>query len=169
MSAAAHGDHPIRLEVGRIDKPHGVHGDVIVTLVTDRTERVDPDAVLLVDDGTLTVVSSRPHQHRFIVRFAEIVGREAADLARGTTLFAEPLADPNVLWVHELVGAVVVDTHGVSLGTIDSIEQNPASDLIVLDDGGLVPLTFFVEQSDDGTVVVDPPEGLFDPIDASDG
>ncbi len=47
-------------------------------------------------------------------------------------------------------------------GRVESVQANPASDLLVLDTGPLVPLRFVVEQRD-GTVVVDAPEGLFDP------
>ncbi len=42
-----------------------------------------------------------------------------------------------------------------------SVEVNPASDLLVLDGGGLVPLTFVVEQAD-GRITVDVPDGLLD-------
>jgi 16S rRNA processing protein RimM len=154
----------MRLEVGKIDKAHGLRGEVIVTLLTDRLERVAPGAVLVHDDGSLTVESSQPHQHRFLVGFAEIADRESADALRGTLLYAEPLDDPGVLWVHDLVGKPVVATDGTPLGTVDSVEENPASDLLVLDDGGLIPLTFYVETTADGTIVVDPPAGLLDPI-----
>ncbi len=159
----------MRLEVGKIDKAHGVQGDVVVTLLSDRTERLDVGAVLFRDDGfAFTVRKSQPHQHRFIVEFAEIRGRVAADAARGTMLFGEPIDDPDTLWVHDLIDAPVVDTAGNALGFVQSVLENPASDLLVLDEDRFVPLTFFVEQRDDGTIVVDPPEGIFDPADAGD-
>jgi len=155
------------LEVGRIDKAHGVIGEVVVTLLTDRVERVAPGATFQSDAGAFTVDSSRAHQHRYIVHFAEIHDRSAADAVRGTVLYAEPIEDPDALWVHELVGAPVLDRAGNQLGVVESVEANPASDLLVLDNDALVPLTFFVEQREDGVIVVDPPDGLFDPIDAS--
>lgn len=156
----------MKLEVGHIDKAHGLRGEVVVTLLTDRRERVEPDAELFGNDGVLTVAESRPHQHRFLVKFKEIGSREAADAVRGTTLYAEPLDDPDVLWVHDLIDRMVVDTEGQELGQVMSIEENPASDLLVLTGERLVPLTFFVEYDDDGRIVVDPPEGLFAPVDA---
>ena len=36
-----------RLEVGRIHKAHGLAGDLVVSLSTNRQERVDPGAVLV--------------------------------------------------------------------------------------------------------------------------
>ena len=76
-------------------------------------------------------------------------------------LYAEPLTDPEALWVHELIGAEVVAADGSSYGRVAAVEANPASDLLVLDGGGLVPLRFVVA-STPGRVVVDVPAGLLD-------
>lgn len=149
------------LEVGRVAKPHGLRGEVIVSLGTDRTERLDPGTVLSSDRGDLTVVSSQPHQHRYIVQFEGVHSREAADELRGVVLRAEAIDDPDALFVHELIGTRVVDVDGVELGVVETIEQNPASNLLVLESGGLIPLRFLVERGDD-CLVVDPPEGLLD-------
>jgi 16S rRNA processing protein RimM len=69
------------------------------------------------------------------------------------------LDDPDALWVHELVGSDVVDVEGRAHGRVAAVEANPASDLLVLEGGGLVPLRFVVSHGD-GRVVVDPPVGL---------
>lgn len=153
----------MRLQIGRIDKAHGIRGEVIVTLLTNRTERVAPGSILFSDDGQrLEVLESRPHQHRFLVLFDGYTTRNQAEELRATDLSAEPIEDPDELWVHELLGSIVVDLDHAELGTIAAVESNPASDLIVLDDEGIIPLTFFVERLDDGTIVVDPPPGLLD-------
>ena len=151
------------LEVGRIVKPHGIRGEVIVDLVTDRTERVAPGSVLHAGERALEVVRSTPHQGRWIVTFAGVADRNAADALRGTVLSAEPLThpDPDTLWVHELIGSDVVDTAGTALGRVVAVEANPASDLLVLDGGGLVPLRF-VTGHEPGRVTVDPPDGLLE-------
>ena len=51
---------------------------------------------------------------------------------------------------------------GSAVGTVESVQANPGSDLLVLDGGALVPVVFVVERRDDGAVVVDLPEGLLD-------
>lgn len=142
-------------------KPHGLRGEVIVELVTNRFERLDPGSVLGGPAGPLEVVRSSPHQGRFIVAFAGVADREAADALRDAVLSAEALDDPDALWVHELVGAEVEDVAGASLGRVVAVEANPASDLLVLDGGGLVPLRFVVSAGA-GRVVVDPPAGLLE-------
>jgi 16S rRNA processing protein RimM len=147
------------LEVGRVAKAHGLRGEVVVALSTNRPERVATGAVLHVDGRPLTVSASRPHQHRWIVRFDGVDSREAAEALHGSLLRAEPLDDPDALWVHELIGGTVVDQHGTSHGPVLEVELNPAADLLVLEGGALVPLTFVVEHGD-GRIVVDVPEGL---------
>lgn len=138
-------------------KPHGLRGQVVVELTTNRTERLAPGARF----GTLVVTEVKPHGKRWIVGFEGITDRDGAESLRDVILEAEPIEDPDALWVHELIGADVLDTNGTWLGVVSAVEANPASDLLVLDGGGLVPLRFVVDH-DQGKVVVDPPEGLLD-------
>ncbi len=148
------------LEIGRIDKAHGLKGEVIVSLVTNRTERIDPGSVLDSDRGPLTVRTSVPHLGRFIVAFDGVVGRTAADALRGVVLRAESIDDPDELWVHDLIGSVIVDQHGRSHGEVVAVRDNPASDLLELADGQLVPLVFVVDTVPGETITVEVPAGL---------
>ncbi len=154
------------LEVGRVVKAHGLRGEVIVDLVTHRTERVDPGAVLTTEEGELVVAASRPHQRRFIVAFEGVGDRDGAEALRGLALAAPAIDDDTDdpgLWLHELVGADVVRrVDGVRCGRVVAVEANPASDLLVLDTGGLVPATFVTGWDDEGRLVIDPPDGLLD-------
>ena len=152
---------PPLLEVGRIDRAHGIRGEVVVTLWTNRAERLETGAVLCADLGEFTVAGARPFQHRWIVQFAEVLDRQAAESLRGQALKAEPIVDPDELWVHELIGMMVCETDGTERGRVEAVQANPASDLLVLESGALVPLTFLLEQTGD-RLIVDGPEGLFD-------
>ncbi|MEE2958788.1 MAG: ribosome maturation factor RimM [Actinomycetota bacterium] len=157
-------DGPALLEVGRIDKPHGVRGEVVVSLITHRLERLAPGSALQTDRGELIVEASRPHQHRHLVRFDAIADRDAAERWRGVVLSAPPVdeTDDGTLWVHRLVGAVVVDQHGAEHGEVVALVENPASDLLELADGRLVPLAFLVDYEPGVRIDVDVPIGLLD-------
>jgi 16S rRNA processing protein RimM len=97
------------------------------------------------------------------VQFDGIKGRTAAEALRGLELEAEPLEVPGTLWVHELVGATVRDAAGTELGRVAAVEANPASDLLVLESGGLIPARFITTHDAAGrTVHVDIPDGLLD-------
>lgn len=154
------GDVPL-LEIGAVAKAHGLGGDVVVSLVSDRPERLAPGTVLTAGARELTVTRAQRHQRRWIVHFDGVESREAADALHGAVLRA-PAADEPGLWVHQLVGVEVVTTEGARCGTVASVQENPAHDLLVLDTGALVPVVFVVGEPSDGRLVIDPPEGLFD-------
>ena len=134
-------------------------------LITSRAERVAPGSVLAAPCGPLEVERSRRFEAtgpgRWIVAFRGVVDRTGAEALRGAVLLAEPVDDPDGMWVHQLVGAVVVDRIGGVLGTVEAVEANPASDLLVLDVGALIPLRFVVGRDGD-RLVVELPAGLLD-------
>jgi 16S rRNA processing protein RimM len=152
-------------EVGRVGRAHGVRGEVYVSLITDRVERLAVGARLLAGSHWLTVVESRQQQQRWLVQFEGIADRNAAENLTNSILFAEPLADAggddDALWVHELIGSHVLDQQGVGRGTCIAVIDNPAHDLLELDNGTLIPVIFVVSCAG-GTTIVDPPDGLFD-------
>jgi 16S rRNA processing protein RimM len=163
MDAPGAGD---RLVVGRVGRAHGLRGEVAVRFTSNRPERSEPGAVLFAGDRELVIRASRPHQGRMLLYFEGIADRTAAEALQGVELTAAPLGDDvelddDELWVHEVVGAEVLDRAGDHVGRVVAVEANPAHDLLVLDGGALVPMVFVVEQRD-GVVVIDPPEGLFD-------
>jgi 16S rRNA processing protein RimM len=162
------------VEVGRITRPHGLRGEVVVLLSSDREERVAVGSRLESDIGPLVVASSRREQRKgqqrhtsqynqhWVVAFVGHDGRDAAEGLRDVVLRAEPIEDPDAMWVDDLVGASVeLVGSGEPVGTCVGVLANPASDLLELDSGALVPVVFVVEHAP-GRVVIDPPEGLFD-------
>jgi 16S rRNA processing protein RimM len=150
------------LEVGRLGRAHGIRGDMVVILTTDRVERVAPGSRLLAGDRWLTVVSSRPQSDRWVVHFDGIDDRTTAEGLAGRVLRAEPLTGTeDALWVHDLIGREVVEAGGTRRGRCTAVVANPASDLLELDSGALVPAVFVV-RLDEGSIVIDPPDGLFD-------
>jgi 16S rRNA processing protein RimM len=163
-----------RLEVGRIVKAHGIRGEVIVEAVSNRPERFASGAELYAGERTFSVRRASPHggpdpagrmtRDRWIVSFEGVDDRNVAERLRGTVLCGDPLDhddDADELWVHELVGSELFDPAGQALGRVAAVEANPASDLLVLESGHLVPMVFVVEVGG-GRVVVDPPAGLLD-------
>jgi len=177
------------LEVGRVARPHGLLGEVVVALITNREERIAPGAELTWRSGggpiaaqtrspaaakpgspaadrhpaarVLTVRKSRPFQGRWLVEFEGVHSREAADELRGGLLLAHAVDDPDAFFVHDLVGREVVQLDGSRRGKVLAVQANPASDLLVLEDGNLVPLRFVVGR-EAGCLIVDVPAGLFE-------
>ncbi len=155
---------PHLLEVGRFGRPHGVRGQITINLSTDRIERVQPGARLWAGEW-FTVAASREQSGRWVLTLDEIPDRTAAERIVNRTVWAEPIDDPEAVWIHEVIGARVRDMSGADQGTCVAVVANPADDLLELDDGALVPARFVdrIEREGDVVVViVDPPPGLFE-------
>ncbi|GAA2513912.1 ribosome maturation factor RimM [Pilimelia columellifera] len=148
----------MHLVVGRIIRPHGIRGEVIVDVRTDDPrDRFQPGVRLLAgtargpgfapvdgaSDGRwvvpdeLEIESLREHQGRLIVVFAGVIDRNQADDLRGVLLWFDATgvpapADPDEFHDHQLIGLRAVTPSGDELGTVTRIEHAPASDLLVL-------------------------------------
>ena len=153
---------PDLLDVGHIRRPHGLRGDVFVQLTGDADARVAAGAEVLAGDEKLVVETSRVASNgRRVVKFAQIGDRTAAERYTNVLLRGAPIDEPDALWVHELIGARVVEIEGAPRGVCTAVLANPAADILELDSGHLVPSNFVVSNVD-GVVTVEAPDGLFD-------
>lgn len=149
------------LEVGVVRRPHGIKGDTYVDLMTDREDRLAVGSRLWAKGAWRTVESSKRLPQRWLVHFAGFDDRTAIEALTNEALLAPPVEDAGALWVHDLVGARVVEAGGVERGRCTGVLANPAHDILELDSGALVPV-IFVTGMVDGVITIDPPDGLFD-------
>ena len=151
------------LEVGRIIKAQGLKGQVLVDFWTDRvSERIAPGTELITERGVLVVKTGAKHQQRYIVSFEGTTTRDQAEALRGLVLSAPGLEDDDAIWIDELFNAEVYDQDGILRGKVKEVEENPASDILILDTGFLVPLAFVVEVEANTRIDIEAPKGLFE-------
>ncbi|HEX5114507.1 MAG TPA: ribosome maturation factor RimM [Pseudonocardiaceae bacterium] len=167
--------------VGRIVKPHGIRGELVVNSSTDSAEhRFAEGSVLFVTarDGSivrsLTVTAARPHTGRLLVFFEGVADRDSAEALRGVVLSANavelpPIDDPDEFYDHQLEGLAVLTVAGATVGTVREVVHGTGSDLLVVDrEGGGEALIPFVHQIvpevdvPGGRIVLDPPPGLLE-------
>src|ERR1700678_4343426 len=177
----------MQVTVGRIGRPHGVRGDVVVGVRTDEPElrfargsRLDTDPVGV---GPLTVAGFRWHSGELLVRFAEIGDRTAAAELGGTWLLVDSAAlaaldDPDTFRDGDLVGLSVRTVDGTVVGTVTDVLHH-GQDVLAIQPAGpagprggqiLVPFVKAIVPEVDvpgGVVVIDPPEGLLNLEDAT--
>lgn len=168
-------DEPIA--IGRVLRPHGLAGEVVVESWTDVPERFTPGLEVLLrgprGERAARIEEVRPHQGRFLVLFEGTASPEAAEALRDLELyipFAMADADrPDGYFFHfELEGMDVVDRAGASLGVVESLVDVAGRPLLaVLTPRGTreVPFVAPIVVSVDGAarrVVLDPPAGLLD-------
>jgi 16S rRNA processing protein RimM len=166
----------VQVTVGRIGRPHGIRGDVVVGVRTNETElrfargsRLDTDPS---EVGPLTVAGTKWHSGELLVRFEGIGDRDAAAELGGTWLTVDsglfaPLDDPDEFRDGDLVGLSVRTLDGTVVGTVDDVLHSGQDVLVVRPaEGGadiLVPFVKAIVPEVDvssGFLVIDPPEGL---------
>ena len=138
-----------RLVVGLVRGVHGLAGAVRVEVLSDEPERFAPGSVLHreEDAAPLTVAWRQADGPGLLVRFREVMTREAAEGLRGAYLVAEAAATTlpeGAAWWHEVVGARVATTAGEELGTVADLFRSGGGEVLVVVGGArgevLVPL-----------------------------
>ena len=179
----------MRVIVGRIGRPHGIRGEVVVGVRTD-----EPDLRFAVgaslDAGPtaagetaptqiLRVDGKRWHSGQLLIAFAGITDRTAAGELTGSWLSVDssqlpPPPDPDEFRDHELIGLSVRTSAGQAVGVVTDVLHH-GQDLLVVrraaDQGEeyLIPFVKAIVPEVDvaaGVLVIDPPPGLLDPAQA---
>jgi 16S rRNA processing protein RimM len=176
----------VRIIVGRIGRPHGIRGEVVIGVRTD-----EPDLRFAVgatlgfgpnpdDDppaeAILRVTAKRWHSGQLLVAFAGITDRTAAGELTGSWLSVDasqlPPLDPDEFRDHELIGLSVRTQAGQAVGVVTDVRHYGQDLLVVRHPDGeeyLVPFVRPIVPEVDvaaGLIVIDPPPGLLDPAPA---
>lgn len=168
------------LAIGKIVGPHGIRGEVKVEPLTDFPERFQPGAQVFLglqtgvtEAAPAQIATARPHQGRWLVQFATVKDRNAAETLRDQFVLipeenAMPLGE-HENYAHDLIGLDVVTADRLALGKLVEILFTPANDVyIVRGESGetLIPATRDVIRSVDlpaRRMTVELPEGLLAP------
>ena len=171
--------------VGRLGRPHGLRGEVVILPETDFPEiRFAEGATLFARRGdtvvALEVDRSRTHAGRPLVGFTGIETLDGIEaLGRGDLKIPEsaltPLPEGEYYW-YQYVGAPVQTEAGEAVGTVVRVEPNGGSGMLVVQRGDgaaggdrrsdeeiqipLTPAMCPVLRPD--LIVVRPPDGLLD-------
>ncbi len=165
------------LIVGRAGKPHGVHGDILVEVITDFPERLSTGVSfgLGPDKGPQSyheVHAVRFHKGRWLLSIVGIQSRDLIEEWRGQYLFLPELSldelPEGYYYEHHLVGLSCRSTDGADLGTITGFDPDDTQTRIVVrrDHQDFVvpwvPAIVVEVDLEAGVVTLDPPKGLLD-------
>lgn len=129
---------PVFVVVGIGRRPHGLHGEMLVQVLSDDPERLQPGAELGLGPQRLpaTVKSARHHNQGLLIAFEEFPNREDIEPFRNVPLYVHvddlPALDPGEYYAHQLVGLTVIDEAGRELGTVHEVLETGANDVYVL-------------------------------------
>lgn len=166
------------LRVGRIVRPHGLNGAVVVAPETDFGEtRFRRGAAVWVTPVTgepvrAVVAVSRPYADRWVVQFDGRASVEDAEAWRGALVSVEagdlaPLPEGQY-YLHDLVGCAVETADGEAVGQVETVYSGGAQQVLGIRSGAgevLVPLVPAICREVDVAakrIVIAPPAGLLD-------
>ncbi len=134
---------PAFLLVGKLNRPHGVHGEMIMTLMTDFPERLKPgvEIFLGIAHQKAAIKSVRHHNRGFLVALEGFGSREEVDQLRNQEVFVSaedrPPLPEGEYYLHQILGLQVVSDAGDILGIVsDWIETGANGVWIVRDESG---------------------------------
>ena len=127
----------MRVQVGRVGKPHGLEGAFVVEEASDDPERFAEGVTLLVGGEPARVVESKRAGGRPVIRLDR-------DVERGDSIQVErselPSTEEGEYYAFQLVGLEVEEAGGEKLGRVTEVSSGPANDVLELDTGLALPL-----------------------------
>jgi 16S rRNA processing protein RimM len=161
-----------RICIGKITTAHGVRGLVKVQVFGSDNDVVDQFGPLYTGEtGDKTLTLKRKHLAGgvLVAEVKDVIDRNVAETLRGTELWLDRAALPELddeFYQADLIDLKVIDLTKVEIGTVLSVQNFGASDLLEI--RPLSGKTYFLPFTDDyvpnvdleaGTVTVDIPEG----------
>lgn len=131
---------PEYLAVGFLRRPHGVGGEMLMSVHTDFPERLKTGQTVFVGDSYQPMVLARlrPHADGMLVRFRGIKSPEAAGQYRNTWVYVPTANRPELpegeYYHHQLIGLNVVTDEGQELGVLVDVLETGANDVYLLRD-----------------------------------
>ena len=161
--------------VGAIAGSYGVRGEVRLKSFCAQPEEIETYSPLTNEDGSqsFSLTLGRAVKGGFTGRISTVETKEQADALKGIRLFTTrdklPTLPSDEYYHADLIGVEVFDTGGALLGTVKSVQNHGASDLLELTGAALkgtvfLPFTLAAVPTVDleqGRIIADPPEGLF--------
>ncbi len=129
---------PVFLAVGRLRRPHGIAGEMIMDVLTDFPERLRAGKTIYVgeDHEPVKIKSLRGHDQALIIHLATLESPEAAARYRNAMVYVKSTELPKLpegeYYHHQLLGLAVVNEAGEELGKLADILETGANDVYLV-------------------------------------
>jgi len=129
---------PVFLAVGYLRRPHGLHGEILMDVLTDFPERLRIGKEIFVGEEQKFYRISRVrwHDHQMLVSLEGVIDREQAGQFRNLMVYVRADSLPDLEkgehYFHQLIGLSVVEKEGQLLGKLVEIIETGANDVYVV-------------------------------------
>lgn len=130
---------PEYLVVGSLRRAHGVRGEMVMEVITDFPERLQPgvDVFIGASHKPMVIEGARPHAEGLLIKFRGLKSPEEAARYRNQQVFVtahdRPPLPEGQYYEHQILGfAVVEDASNEELGRLSEIMHTGANDIYVV-------------------------------------
>jgi 16S rRNA processing protein RimM len=132
-------DEPVFVVIGKIRKPHGIRGEIRMSVFTDFSDLIEPGLIIYLGERyrPCTIKSLRWHGGDLLIALKEFPDRTAVEIFRNVMVYMKAEDTPELpegeYYLHQLVGLDVITDQGERLGTIKEIILTGANDVYLID------------------------------------
>jgi len=153
-----------RIALAAVAGAHGVKGELRLKLFSDSVESLARQKKLYVGGAERRLLGIRESGKTAVARFDGVADRSAAEALRGWLIEVDrsslPPLEEGEYYHADLIGLPCVDAQGQSWGSVVSVENYGAGDLLEIElaDGkrSLIPFKPGIADLVDGKIVLDP-------------
>ncbi len=137
-SALEQPQNPVYLAVGKLRRPHGLHGEILMDVLTDFPERLRVGMHLYVGErhNPLKLRSKRWQEPAMLVAFDEYHTPEEVGELRNELVYTlskqSPTLEEGEFYHHQVIGLRAVEETGRFLGTVSEVISTGANDVFVV-------------------------------------
>jgi 16S rRNA processing protein RimM len=126
------------LVVGKLRRPHGLRGEILMDILTDFPERLLPGETVYIGENyrSFNIRTRRPHKGGLLVTFDPYHDPESVGSLRNLLVYVRtddrPPLPEGEYYHHQLLGLHVLSDEGQSLGHLIKILDTGANDVYVV-------------------------------------
>jgi len=132
-------DEPVFVLIGKFRKPHGIRGEVRMTVLTNYPELIAVGQMIYVGERhqPYQIRSLRWHGGDLLVSLEELIDRTAVEIFRNIPVFmlSQDMPEPpeGEFYLHQLIGSEVLTDEGEKLGTLKEVLLTGANDVYLVE------------------------------------
>ena len=132
-------DEPVFVLIGKFRRPHGIRGEIRMTVLTDFPELISPGQIIYAGERhkAYTVRDIRWHGGDMLVSLKELPDRTAVEIFRNVMVYMKSEDMPELpegeFFVHQLVGMEVITDQDEKLGVLKEILITGANDVYLVE------------------------------------
>jgi 16S rRNA processing protein RimM len=132
-------DEPVFVVIGKFRRPHGIRGEIRMTVLTDFPDLISPGQTIYAGERhqAYTIRELRWHGDDLLLSLKELPDRTAVEIFRNIMVYMKSKDMPELpegeYFIHQLVGMEVITDQGDKLGILKEILVTGANDVYLVE------------------------------------